>query len=44
MEYFDFKNIQVVTYCPYSHLGFAFKFLVVLNVALFFSDLGLILL
>lgn len=44
MEYFDFKNMQVITYYPYSHLGFAFIFHIVLDIVLYFSDLRLILL
>lgn len=47
MKYFDYKNIQVmqvIVYCPYSHLGFSFKFHFALDVVLFSSDLSLILL
>lgn len=44
MKYFDYKNIQVIVYHPYSHLSFTFKFHFVLDVALFSSDLNLTLL
>lgn len=36
-EFFDFENIQVITYYPYSHLGIVFKFLFVLDMVFFFN-------
>lgn len=43
VKYFDYKNIQVIVYYLYSHLGFAFKFHFAFDVVLFSSDLSFIL-